>query len=81
MLPYRSIAVVAAFLTGCGAAEPLSSADSAALVCSQEAPTGSNIPVKRCRSAEDIRRDAETANAARDAIDRSRSGIRGPAGQ
>ena len=81
MPPHLSIVVVAALLTGCAAAEPVSSAESAAPICSQEAPTSSNIPVKRCRSAEDARRDAEAANAARDAIDRSRAGIRGPAGQ
>jgi hypothetical protein len=79
-MPNRHIVVVAALLAGCAAAEPSSTADSSAPICSLDTPTGSNIPVKRCRSAEDLRRESETANAARDAIDRSRSGIRGPAG-
>lgn len=77
----RHVAVIAAaLLAGCAVADPSSPAASASLTCTRETPTGSNIPVTRCRSPEDVRRDAEAAKDAGDAIGRSTSGIRGPTG-
>lgn len=77
----RQVAVIAAaLLTGCSVVDPSSPAVSASLTCARETPTGSNIPVTRCRSPEEVRRDAEAAKAAGDAIGRSSSGIRGPTG-
>jgi len=51
---------------------------SVASVCTREWPTGSLFPVTRCRTAEEIERDREAARDAADAINRSRSGLRGP---
>lgn len=58
------------------AAQPAGS--DTASVCERETPTGSIIPVTRCRSAEEIAREQAAARAAGDDINRARSGLRGP---
>lgn len=57
------------------------SAPSSALRCTREFPTGSNIAVTTCRSADDLRRESQAAQDAAEAIARSKSGYRGPVGQ
>lgn len=50
----------------------------AALQCTRETPTGSNLPVTRCRSVEDVALEKASVGTADDALGRSRSIIHGP---
>jgi len=45
----------------------------AAAVCTREMPTGPSIPVTRCRSREEVQRDADAARSAGEQIDRGRA--------
>lgn len=77
----RNSAFVFAAMLVAGCAAPVADqvGNAAATRCTRELPTGSNIPVTRCRSVEDAEREAEAArNGAADAIARGSSGIRGP---
>jgi hypothetical protein len=49
--------------------------------CKREIPTGTNIAVTRCRSAEDAARDARATEAVGAAISRSGAIMRSTAGQ
>jgi hypothetical protein len=74
--------VLGVFLSLCAVAcaSPPAKPDdtSVASVCTREWPTGSLFPVTRCRTAEEAERDKEAVREAGDAINRSRSGLRGP---
>jgi hypothetical protein len=67
-------------LAGCASEPPEPPPQRAAgMKCTKETPTGSHIPVTRCRSAAQIAAEEEEARATGDSIDRSgRSGVRGP---
>ncbi len=71
---------LALLLGGCAGPAPDSTTAATAITCTRETPTGSNLSVTRCRSKEEVERDAEAARETRDAIDRARSGLRGPGG-
>lgn len=64
---------VACLLAGCASpqtqvtSEQIQVASATQQTCTRETPIGSNIPVTKCRSAEQMARDAE---AARDAMSR-----------
>jgi len=64
-------------IVGC-AAPAADAPKSAALQCTRETPTGSNLPVTRCRSVEDMAREKGSVETADDALGRSRSMYRGP---
>jgi hypothetical protein len=49
--------LIALAIAGCAAPPPGSMAKGDAQVCAKETPTGSNVPVTRCRSAAQIERD------------------------
>ena len=75
------ISVLAAVAAGgCATSEPPPVQESAA-VCSREQPTGSLIPVIRCRSREEVQRDADAARTASEQINRGQAGRRAPSVQ
>ncbi len=68
-------------VAGCAAQAPeRTAAAGPEEICTREMPTGSNIAVMRCRSAEEVKREAAAGRDAADTITKSKSGIRGPAG-
>ncbi len=71
---------LALLLGGCAGPAQESSNTASTTTCTRETPTGSNLAVTRCRSREEAERDAQAARETRDAIDRARSGLRGPGG-
>ena len=64
--------LAAVALGGCATSEspPVREATAA---CTREAPTGSSIPTSRCRSREEVQRDADAARTAGEQIDRGRA--------
>lgn len=72
---------LAILLLGCATPQLPPEASASAPRCTRETPTGSNIPVTNCRSADARQRDSQAAQDAADAIARSKSGYRGPVGQ
>lgn len=79
----RFLLLAAASLLGAGCATPppaTTGAVAAAPVvqnCVRETPIGSSVPVTRCRTAEELQRDAQVKQAVEDAISRNRSGPSG----
>jgi hypothetical protein len=63
---------------GCAAPVAQPAGSNTASVCERETPTGSIIPVTRCRTAEEVAREQAAARATGDDINRARSGLRGP---
>ena len=61
-------AVAVLSLSACAVEPPDSTADSGSLVCSREIPVGSNIPVRKCRTREQIEQERRTAEQVREAI-------------
>lgn len=69
-------------LAACATTSDFSTAsDASAVNCARVLPIGSNIPVRRCQTAEEMRLEAEAARATAGAVENARNGIRGPAGQ
>lgn len=69
------LSVVCGVLAGCAAApESQESAERPRSVCEREAPTGSNLPVTRCRSTAEREQDRERAQRN---MDQMRSGAAG----
>lgn len=82
ILILRAIAAMAALLAAaCTTPVPPAGTETAGLRCTRETPTGSNIPVTRCRTEDDLRREAEATNSVRDALEQTRPGVGGPIGQ
>lgn len=70
--------LIALLVAGCASPEAPAPAGAAVVAqnCAREVPIGSSVPVTRCRSAEDIERDAKTKQSMEDALSR-RSGPSG----
>ncbi len=68
-------------MAGCAAPGPESGDTQAAVVCSKETATGTNLIVTKCRTVAQAEKEREDARAAGEEINRARTGIRAPAGQ
>lgn len=76
-----AVLLLSSVLHGCAGTARSVSADGTSIVCHKESPTGSSIPVTKCRTLEQIERDRAAAQSTGDDINRARSGLRGPATQ
>jgi len=61
-------AAVLITMSGCALEPAESTADNGSLICSRETPVGSNIPIRKCRTREQIELERRAADQARDAI-------------
>lgn len=77
----RLSALLLALLTSACAVTPESTQEASKLRCTKEAPTGSSLPVTRCRSQEEIDRDKDVSRAATDEMTRPHGSKPGPTGQ
>ena len=61
-------AVAVLSLSACAIEPADSTADSGSLICSREIPVGSNIPIRKCRTREQIEQERRAADQVRDTI-------------
>jgi hypothetical protein len=60
--------LIALVIAGCAAPPPGPTAKGDAQICVRETPTGSNVPVTRCRTAAQIERDRVEAAKVKEEI-------------
>ena len=73
--------LAALWVVGCAAPAAESPGKASALQCTRETPTGSNIAVTRCRTAEQVALEKDGVGHAGEAIDRGKAGKARAGGQ
>jgi hypothetical protein len=70
--PFLLLLPLAVFIAACASTGTDDSPKDAALRCVKETPTGSNVPVTRCRSKDDAERERDAGVAATEAATRAK---------
>ncbi len=76
-----ALSALVPFLVAACASSTDPGSQQADLVCTRETPTGSSIPITKCRTKEQIEQELAAARATGEDIGRARTGLRGPTGK